>query len=266
VPEIGQRLMKAVDVLTADVLASLLYAIHIGSRRVLCGCRVTWPIATILDCRIATASTPTLLSWWFPAEQLGTTWHVRGSLLGLDIALARLRLPQVASGGPPALPVMAPEDQRVFTESVTLFDPASGVSGVSRTDDETMHAIGDAIRSGRERVKAAARNLQAIDRLAELGHVGEWRRYYVFPWLTANAPDEVLPAFSMTELYRIGLSWAGVRAVGRRFVGHVGVFGRRMSVPSHCGAAGMGNVSGRIAVVPTVMSDGTLRLAELLSE
>jgi hypothetical protein len=266
VPEIGQRLMKAVDVLTADVLASLLYAIHIREPE-----SPLWlqgDVAYRHDFGLQNRDNldPDLLSWWFPAEQLGATWHVRGSLLGLDIALARLRLPQVATGGPPALPVMAPEDQRVFIESVTLFDPASVVSGFSRTDDETMQAIGDAIRSGRERVREAARNQQAIDRLAELGHVGEWRRYYVFPWLTANAPDEVLPAFSLTELYRIGLSGRVTAPVGADSWGTsafsvAGCQCLRIAAPQ-----AWEDVSGRIAVVPTVMSDGTLRLAELLSE
>ncbi len=112
---------------TADVLVSLLYAIHI--REPESPLLLQGDVAYRHDFGLQNRDNldPDLLSWWFPAEQLGTTWHVRGSLLGLDIALARLRLPQVAAGGPPALPVMAPEDQRVFTESVTLFDPASVV-------------------------------------------------------------------------------------------------------------------------------------------
>jgi hypothetical protein len=189
---------------------------------------------------------------------------VRGSLLGLDIALARLRLPQVAAGGPPALPVMAPEDQRVFVESVALFDPVA--SGSSRTDDEAMRAIGDAIRSGRERVRVAAPNQQSIDRLAELGHLGEWRRYYVLPWLTANAPDEILQSYSLTELYRIGLSGmvsapAGGNSWGVSGFSVGGCQCLRIPAPQ-----AWEDVSGRIGVVPAVMSDGPLRLAELLSE
>jgi hypothetical protein len=259
VPEIAQRLMKAVDVLTADVLASLLYAIHIRDPQ-----SPLWlqgDVAYRHDFGLQNRDNldPDVLSWWFPSEQLGSTWHVRGSLLGLDLALARLRLPQVAAGGPPALPVMAPEDQRVFLESVALFDPGPAA-------DEAMQSIGDSIRSGRERVRAAARNAQAVDRLAELGHVGEWRRHYVFPWLVANAADEVVQAFSLTELYRIGQS-ARVDAPGGADSWGVTAFSvagcqcLQIAAPQ-----AWEDVSGRIGVVPAVMPDATLRLAELLSE
>ncbi len=170
VPDLSQRLMKAVDVLTADVLLSLLYAVHIGDPD-----SPLWlqgDVAFRHDFGLQNRDNidPDLLSWSFSVEQLGATWHVRGSLLGLDIGLARLRLPQVATGGPPAPQVMAPEDQRVFMETVALFGPAHG-------GDEAMHGVGDAVRAGRQRVSAAARNPEAIDRLAEIGHLGEWRRH-----------------------------------------------------------------------------------------
>jgi hypothetical protein len=132
VVEIGQRLMKAVDVLTADVLASLLYAIHI--REPESPLLAAGDVAYRHDFGLQNRDNldPDLLSWWFPAEQLGAR---RGTCAdrcsGSTSQLARLRLPQVAAGGPPALPVMAPEDQRVFTESVTLFDPSSVVSGLA---------------------------------------------------------------------------------------------------------------------------------------
>ena len=127
VPDLAQRLMKVVDVLTGDALLSLVYAMHIGDPD-----SPLWlqgDVAYRHDFGLVNRDglDPTLLSWWFPVEQLGTTWHVRGSLLGLDFALARLRLPRVAAGGPPVQPVMAPEDHRVFVESVGLFGPAMTV-------------------------------------------------------------------------------------------------------------------------------------------
>jgi len=123
VTEAGQRLMRAVDVLTGDVLVSLIYATHIRDSE--SPLLLQGDVAYRHDFGLVNRDNldPDALSWWFPVEQLGTTWRVRGSLLGLDLALARLRLPQVAAGGPPAPQVMAPEDQRVFLSSVALFSP-----------------------------------------------------------------------------------------------------------------------------------------------
>ena len=258
VPEIGQRLMKAVDVLTADVLASLLYAIHIREPE-----SPLWlqgDVAYRHDFGLMNRDglDPDALSWWFPVEQLGTTWHMRGSLLGLDLALARLRLPQVAAGGPPAPQVMAPEDQRVFISSVALFNPQRG--------DAAMQAIGDAIRAGRERVTAAARNPQALERLALVGRLGEWRRHYVLPWLAANSPGEVLQTFSLTELFWIGMSGGisaptGMDDWGTSAFPIAGCQCLRIPAPQ-----AWEDVSGRISAVPTVIADATFRLAELMSE
>jgi hypothetical protein len=202
---------------------------------------------------------PALLSWWFPVEQLGAAWHVRGSLLGLDVAVARLRLPQVAAGGPPAPPVMAPEDQRVFLESVALFDRSHG-------GDDAMQAIGDAIRAGRERVKAASGNASALERLAAIGRLGEWRRNYVLPWLAANMPNDVMQTFSLTELYWIGMSGrvsapAAIDSWGTSAFPIAGCQCLRVPSPQ-----AWEDVSGRISAVPTAMSEGTFRLAEILSE
>src|SRR5688572_17245031 len=91
-------------------------------------------------------------------------------------------------------------------------------------------------------------------------------RYYVFPWLTANAPDEVLRAFSLTELYRIGLSSRPSPPLGADSWG-VSAFSvggcQCLRIPA---PRAWEDVSGRIGAVPAVMPDASLRLAELLSE
>lgn len=257
--DLGRRLMRAVDLVTADLLTSVLYAIQI--RDTASPLLLQGDVAHRHDFGLMNRDglDPDRLSWSFPAEQFGDAWHVRGSLLGLDVALARLRLPQVAAGGPPAPPVMAPEDQRVFIESVALFDRSS-------VDDDAMREVGDSIRTGRERVRAAARDAQALDRLAAAGRVGEWRRNYVLPWLTAQQPDAVLNTFSLSELYRIGTSGRLSPAAG------IDVWGGTTFPLNGCQCLRMPSslawedVSGRIGAVPPVIPDGTLRLAELMSE
>jgi len=129
-----------------------------------------------------------------------------------------------------------------------------------------MQAIGDAVRAGRERVTAAARNPEAIERLAVIGRLGEWRRHYVLPWLTTNSPGDVLQTFSLTELYWIGMSGrvsapAGIDDWGTPAFSMAGCQCLRIPAPQ-----AWEDVSGRISAVPTMIADGTFRLAELMSE
>ena len=117
-----------------------------------------------------------------------------------------------------------------------------------------------------QRVTAAARNPLALERLAVAGRLGEWRRYYVLPWLAANSAGDVLPTFSLTELFWIGMSGgisapAGIDDWGTTPFTIAGCQCLRIPAPQ-----AWEDVSGRISAVPTVIADGTFRLAELMSE
>ncbi len=70
----------------------------------------------------------------------------------------------------------------------------------------------------------------------------------------------------MTELYRIGLSGQVSAPVGGDSWGTSAFSVAGCQCLRIAAAQAWEDVSGRIAVVPTVMSDATLRLAELLSE
>ena len=90
-------------------------------------------------------------------------WHVTGSLLGLDVALAPLALARVSSRPPAARPTLNDEDRRVLTEAVVLIegpqltgaDHQSLVAAVQRgrarlagvRSDGDVQAIADALES-----------------------------------------------------------------------------------------------------------------------
>jgi hypothetical protein len=257
VAEIVERLLTAVDVLAADTLISLLYAATIidsNSPLLLQG-----DVAYRHDFGLLNQEglNPELLPWWFPVERPASPWHVRGSLLGLDVGLARLRLPQVATGGPPAPPVVSGEDRLAFLASMALFNP-------DPVGDEVMHAMASAIRSGRARLLAAAQDRTALDATLADGGVGEWRRYYVVPSL-AERPDEALAFVSLGELYWIGLSGrkpgTGADTWGASAFSLGGCLCLRLPP-----ARAWETLSAPIGVLPTQTASPFLRVAELLSE
>ncbi len=102
------------------------------------------------------------VAWALPREQVGdgTPWHIEGSLLGLDIALARLALRRIADNEMPVAPTINLNDQLTFARTVMTLNPHA-------LRDADRDRIVAAIARGRERVAAAGANLPAVLALAE---------------------------------------------------------------------------------------------------
>ena len=102
------------------------------------------------------------VAWAVPKEQVGdgTPWHVEGSILGLDIALARLGLRRIADNEMPVAPTINLNDQLTFARTVMTINPRS-------LRDQDRDVIVAAIARGRERVTAAGASLPAVRALAE---------------------------------------------------------------------------------------------------
>jgi hypothetical protein len=84
-------------------------------------------------------------------------WHVTGSLLGLDVALAPYNVVRLSSRPPATRPTLNEEDRRVLFETVPLMSPADLEPGTHR-------ALTTALRRGRERAAGlrTARDVGAI--------------------------------------------------------------------------------------------------------
>ena len=102
------------------------------------------------------------VAWAMPKEQVGdgSPWHVEGSILGLDIALARLALRRIADNEMPVAPTINLNDQLTFARTVMTLNPR----------DAPRRAIAIA-SSPRSRAAASAsrrpaRNLPAVLALA----------------------------------------------------------------------------------------------------
>lgn len=115
-------------------------------------------------------------------------WHVFGSLLGLDIALADFSLVRMSSKPPPR-PTITEIDRRVFIETVVLIEPR-------RLSDSDRDAIVTAVRAGRARVKA----LRSPEDLGEIPQTLNLsgQRQTLLAWTIAHDPARV-DAFSRRQ-------------------------------------------------------------------
>jgi hypothetical protein len=138
------------------------------------------------------------MPWRFPVAgaEGGRSWHVRGSLLGLDVALAEFALVPLSSRPPTKRPTLNDEDRRIFSETVVMIQP-------SALDDETGGAIVDAVRNGRARLAAATpADAAALADAIDLSPV----RRTLLPWVAAHQPERLAGFLSPSELFWLGLA------------------------------------------------------------
>ena len=90
------------------------------------------------------------VAWSLPAEDVDRrrAWHIRGSLLGLEVALAPLALRRVNTTEMPLEPSVGPQDRQTMTLAVTLMHPAA-------TTDASRDAIVTAIQRQAARARPA---------------------------------------------------------------------------------------------------------------
>jgi hypothetical protein len=134
--------------------------------------------------------------WEHPAlsSASGHEARVVGSLLGLDVALAGFSLVRLSSKLPPRRPTLEESDRRALIESVAL---------VRELDDGDRDRIVGAIRTGRDRLAAAATSDQAIAMADEIGMIGARRS--LLAWSVTRTPDRAAAFLSPGELLWLGL-------------------------------------------------------------
>jgi len=185
------------DALLADALASIVYAIDLGEPDG--PALASGNVALRHDFGLAkrrVAPWQRLAAWEPPVEEVGGGWHVRGSLLGLDVALARFALRNLTAEGMPPMPALNANERRTFAESAVLIDP-------NALGDETLGAIVGAIGRGRRRVAELAADPGRLDEVADDARLSGWRREAI-RWALANDPETVARSFSRLELVWLG--------------------------------------------------------------
>ena len=218
-PAIAERLRYVVDVLLADLLRTLPYVVHLadaygaetlgndvaarhefGVRLADPGHRGQAPWAAPQGRVGAPASFNRIGEPWIAApgeDRFSSAWHVYGSLLSLDLALAPLYLPRFSGVIPPEVPAFQAHEEEHFARAVALFNP-------SAAHEAQVAVLAGAIRRGRARVRKLAVGAADVADVAEAAGLDPTRRNDL-AWMLRRRPDSVEGLFSRTELLWLGL-------------------------------------------------------------
>lgn len=256
----GARLAPELRLLADDLLGrglmDLAYAVALGERD---GVSLSAPdAASRHEFGLRTPVVGRAASWRLPSTgtDAAQRWHVAGSLLGLDVALARFSLVGLSSRPPPRKPSLNDNDRRVFIEAVALVEPAA-------LTDADRDSIVAAIRRGRAKLEVLRTPDDAVALAGDIGLSAP--RGTLLAWMVTHEPGRVAFFLSPGELLRLGRENARVGALdawgapGGARLGclclHV-VEGRPWETFA-------GRWSGMMA---SAFSDLNFRLAELLAE
>jgi hypothetical protein len=138
-------------------------------------------------------------AWTVPQDRTGsgTPWHVAGSLLGLDLALARTALRRLSADDMPAVPTINLNDELTLARTAVAARPAL-------FDDATRDELAAAIARGRERVAAARSDPGALLRLADEVAVPRVVRNGLAWSLAEAGANAAVPLFSLRDLLWLG--------------------------------------------------------------
>jgi hypothetical protein len=140
--------------------------------------------------------------WALPEEVSGpgVPWHVQGSLLGLERALARLSLHRLDGEDlPDGPPVLDAAHRRGLAAAVVLANPRERA-------DADRDALAAAIEAGRRRVASAGP--RDADALALDAGLEPWRAR-AFAWMVEHEPQARASFFSLGELLDLGAPGRG---------------------------------------------------------
>lgn len=194
----ASALLELVDIATGEALLDLAYAADIGD-----------PAGPALLSRNGAlrhdfgfgridTDTRNRLLWAVPRQdfQPGVAWHVTGSALGLDIALARLALTRLNSDRLGAVPRIPSIDRDGFAIGLALMKTRD-------LRDTTRDAIAAGLARGTARVAAAAADAQQLEQVASMLRFDGLRRRSLH-YMAVDAPARVPELFSLTELVQVG--------------------------------------------------------------
>ncbi len=187
----------------ADTLMSMVYAIYLGDPE--SSAVTSGNVALRHDFGFAALpSRGAGDAWRLPIEHFDgrAAWRIRGSVLGLETALARLSFRRLDPSAMPGEPRIGSQDRQTMMLAVGLMSPFA-LSDAARDDIATAIAI------GRARVAALAQDRSQLDDVARDAGLSEWR-HHALAWALTEHRD-TMPLFSLLDLF-----WLGTRSISAR--------------------------------------------------
>lgn len=137
--------------------------------------------------------------WLVPEEDVahGRPWHVRGSMLGLELPLGRFALRRLLGTMPDDQPVLTTNERQALLATLAFLHPR-----VLSNRDRTV--LLDAVRRGRDLVVTLAADDSALGALRRRAGVSGWRAH-VLRWAADHEPEALLTTLTRAELFWIGV-------------------------------------------------------------
>jgi hypothetical protein len=190
------ELWEAADRAGAQALVALVYAMHLGDPEG--PALLPGDVSRRHDFGLGQRDTEQRLraAWMMPLQDVspGVPWHIDGSLLGLDVAMASMGLRRLVSDRVLA-PTLSSNERETFVVGWGLMNPFD-------LTDAGQAAIASAIENGRRRVGRLKEPADAA-RLAGQFRMDGWRRR-ALQWTVVNEPERVESLFALHELLALG--------------------------------------------------------------
>ena len=136
-------------------------------------------------------------AWQLPTDSHSPKgWRVTGSLLALDVPLARMWLKRMDVTSMPPEPRMVSAERQVTALTVALSNHAA-------LTDAARDEIAAALARGRARVDGLTGDRADIERIARDAGLSAWRRE-ALAWTAAHDREHVLSQLSLVDLMWIG--------------------------------------------------------------
>jgi hypothetical protein len=193
--ERAQQIQKAGgDRVLADTLTSILYAASLGDPE---GPALAGGNVALRHDIGASGVTGPRAAWRLPSEGHSSKgWRVTGSLLGLDVALARLSLRRLDAGIMPPEPRLVSSERQTASLTVSLMNPLA-------LSDAARDEIAAALARGRARLDALDTSQADVDQAARDAGLSAWRRE-ALRWTMAHDG-----AGRSSQLSPLELMWLG---------------------------------------------------------
>ena len=193
-----QPLVETADTVLAEALLALAYAVDIGDPDGTALLASNIAMRHDFGFMLHEGETRARRPWDVPRQDFlpDVPWHVTGSLLGLDIALAPLSLKHIDLENLAMAPRLRSTEREAFALNAALLD-------ASRLNESDRTALVAAVERGRTRVAALPQNAADVDPVADAVRMDGWRRR-TLKWTIEHEPARVPGTFSLVELMTLG--------------------------------------------------------------